>query len=113
MDDQARIWKVRSIKPYPDARNHILVGQVLAEHGPCVLLFCRTFHFGRSVNGVKDITVGPLGKRIIPWVRIEIINELSGDFDFQAAKLVKDAKGVIALSDGKSSCPLTSQQDRR
>lgn len=113
MNEGTVIWKVRAIKPYPEAHNHLLIGCVLAEHGPCVSLLCRTFHFGRNVNSVKDIIPGALGKRIIPWSRIEIINELVGTFDFERAKLVKGAKGNVSLSDGANSCLIASRRDGR
>ena len=113
MDDGSAIWKVRAIKPYPEAHNHLLIGRVLAQHGPCVSLFCRSFHFGRNVNSIKEIVAGPLGKRIIPWSRIEIINELPASFDFEHAKLVKDSKGNVLLAAGGDSCPVASRRDGR
>lgn len=86
---------------------------MLTQHGPYVSLFCRSFHFGRNVNGPKDIVPGELGRRIIPWSRIEIINELSEHFNFAQARLAKDAKGNILLSDGENSCVLASRRDGR
>ena len=113
MGDGSTIWKVRAIKPYPEAHSHLLIGRVLSQHGPGVSLFCRSFHFGRNVNGTKDIVPGALGRRIIPWVRIEIINELSEHFNFEQARLVKDAKGNVLLSDGDNSCVIASRRDGR
>ena len=113
MGDVSAIWKVRAIKPYPEAHNHLLIGRVLAQHGPCLSLLCRSFHFGRNVNGAKDIIAGSLGKRIIPWSRIEIINELPEYFNFEQARLVKDAKGNVSLSDGDTVCPIASRRDGR
>ncbi|MCY2931683.1 MAG: hypothetical protein NTV86_19760 [Planctomycetota bacterium] len=113
MNEGTVIWKVRAIKPYPEAHNHLLIGRVLSQQGPCLSLLCRTFHFGRNVNSVKDIVPGALGKRLIPWGRIEIVNELAGSFNFEQARLVKDAKGNVSLSDGADSCLIASRRDGR
>ena len=53
-----RIWKVRTVKDYPEAHNHLFIGQVLQVTESYVRLDCRTYHFGRVVNSVKDIKVG-------------------------------------------------------
>ena len=101
---ESHIWKIRSVKPYPEAHNHLLVGRVTAKENGYVRLWCRSFHYGRVLSGIKDITVGSLSSRIIPWVRIEIINELSKDFDFQKAELKIDKKGNVLLTDRSSFC---------
>ena len=112
MNDSRQIWKVRSIKPYPDAHNHLLIGQVAGRDNVCVELMCRSFHYGRAVNGPKDIITGTIGKRIVPWSRIEIINELPASFDYQNAKLKADQAGGIVLSDDCYSCPIITIQDK-
>ena len=112
MSENRLIWKLRFIKPYPDAHNHLLVGQVVARGQVCLELMCRTFHYGRSVNGLKDIVVGALGKRIVPWSRIEIINELPASFDFQNAKLKADQKGGVFFSNSHFSCPIVTILDK-
>jgi len=106
------IWKIRSIKPYRDAHNHLVIGQVVQRDAVCVELMCRSFHYGRVVNSEKDITVGLIEKRILPWARIEIINELPASFDFQAAKLESDDKGGINFTDGSYSCAIVTTQDK-
>jgi len=106
------VWKVRTVKTYPEARNHLLVGRVLERDAACVSLLCRTFHFGRLVRRVRDITVGPLGRRIIPWGRIEVINELPGGLDFEQAVVRLDKAGSLVLSDGAGTCVLVSAKDR-
>jgi len=112
MDDSRIIWKIRSIKPYHDAHNHLLIGQVVNRDEVCLELMCKSFHFGRAVNRVKDITVGKLAKRILPWTRIEIINELPASFDFQNAKLQADDKGGVNFTDGSYCCPIVAIKDR-
>jgi hypothetical protein len=112
MNDTRLIWKVRSVKPYPGAHNHLLVGQVASRDAVCLELMCRSFHYGRVVSVLKDIVVGSIGKRIVPWNRIEIINELPASFDFQNAKLHADQKGGVFFSDGHYFCPIVTVQDK-
>ena len=112
MNDSRLIWKMRFVKSYPDAHNHLLIGQVTGRDEVCVELMCRSFHYGRAVNGPKDITMGAIGKRIVPWSRIEIINELPASFDYQNAKLKADQKGGVFFSDSHFFCPIVTIQDK-
>lgn len=112
MNDSRLIWKIRSIKPYHEAHNHLLIGQIMSRDDVCVELMCRSFHYGRAVNSTKDIAVGEIGKRIVPWGRIEVINELPVSFDFQAAQIKANDKGGIDFTDGHCSCPIVTTQDK-
>ena len=108
MTTKREIWKVRAVKPYPDAHNHLLIGQMLEHDASHVRMTCRTFHYGRLVNSVKDIGMGEIATRRIPWDRIEIVNELTSGFDFKTARLRMDAQGKIHLTDGDNSCLIAS-----
>ncbi len=44
MNDTRLIWKVRSIKPYPDAHNHLMIGQVV-ERSPAIRMVGISPHF--------------------------------------------------------------------
>jgi len=112
MDETRHIWKIRVVKSYADARNHVLIGQMIGRDTMCVSLKCRTFHFGRSANVVKDIQMGPVDHRIIPWNRIEIINLLPSSFEYESAQLANDPKGNIFFQDGHYACPVVTNQDR-
>jgi hypothetical protein len=103
MEGKREIWKVRAVKLYPEAHTHLLVGRVVARDDASIKLMCRSFHYGRVVGGVRDISVGELAMRIIPWSRVEIINELPASFDFQKAKLEADGRGSVVYSDGQSA----------
>ena len=107
-----RIWKVRCVKPYPEAHNHLLIGQVVGGDEVSLALMCRSFHYGRAVSRAKDIAVGTIGKRIVPWSRVEIINELPASFDHEKARLKADQEGNIFLSDEHYSCPIVTAQNR-
>jgi len=108
-----KIWKVRTVKNYPEAHNHVLIGQVLELNQSYVRLDCRTYHFGKAISNVRDIRAGIKAARILPWSRIELINELPSSFDYAKAKLVANKDGKIALSDGKTDCTLSSSYDNR
>ena len=115
MSDQKdkKIWKVRTVKNYPEAHNHLFIGQALELTPYYVRLDCRTYHFGKTINNIKDIRVGMKGIRILPWNRIELINELPSSFDYSKADLASNENGKIALSDGKTDCILSSSYDNR
>jgi len=110
---ETRIWKIRTIKNYPDAHNHLLVGKVMEITDSYVRLHCRTFHFARVVNRPKDIEIGSVTVRVVPWSRIEIINELPPTFDYTKTMIVADKEGEVLFQDTKYKCPLVSSQERR
>ncbi len=109
------VWKVRAVKAYSEAHNHLLVGEVRAKDRVCVELNCRSFHFGRMANSVKDVRAGDLGVRIIPWTYIEIVNVLPGDFDYRKAELTIDREGNILLRDRHHdhACPIATRNEPR
>ena len=107
------IWKVRCVKSYPEARNHILIGRVVHRDQSTITLNCKTYHFGSLVNGEKDVEVGALDQRIIPWVRVEIVNVLDEDFSYQTAKLKCDSAGNVILAEGKKACMIACPRERK
>jgi hypothetical protein len=103
---QPRVWKIRAIKNYPEAHNHVLVGRVLEVTDSYVRLHCRTFHFGPSLDSPQDVLVGPVMIRVIPWSRIEIINELPPDFDYVKSTVIADKPGQVLFRDRQYLCPI-------
>lgn len=108
-----KIWKVRTVKNYPEAHNHLFIGRVLELTRSYVRLDCRTYHFGKAINSIKDVRVGTKGIRILPWSRIELINELPSSFDYCRAEMRPNKQGKIALSDEKIDCILSSSYDNK
>ncbi len=108
-----KIWKVRTVKNYPEAHNHLFIGHVLELTQSYVRLDCRTYHFSRATNSIKDIRTGGKGIRILPWHRIELVNELPSSFNWYEAKLISNKEEKIALSDGKIECVLSSSYDNK
>jgi hypothetical protein len=101
-----RIWKIRAIKNYPEAHNHILVGKVLEITDSYVRLHCRTFHFGPSLDSPEDVLIGDVMVRVIPWSRIEVINELPTDFDYIKSTVISDKPGQVLFKDKQYLCPI-------
>jgi hypothetical protein len=109
-----KIWKIRTIKNYPEAHNHILLGKVLEITDSYVRLHCKTYHFDKVVNGPQDIQIGGLTVRVVPWSRIEIINELPDSFNYVKNTLIADKEGEVLFNDNRWTCPLgAAQQPRR
>lgn len=104
--NENKIWKIRTIKNYPEAHNHILVGKVLQITDSYVRLHCRSYHFGRVIYGPKDVQIGNLMVRVVPWSRIEIINELPDAFDYVRNTLIGDKQGEVLFQDNRWSFPL-------
>ena len=111
--DETKIWKIRTIKNYPEAHNHILVGKVLEVTDSYIRLHCRTFHFGRIVEGPEDILIGSVMVRVVPWSRVEIINELPSSFDYVKTVLIADKQGEVIFRDDRHSCPVGPSREPR
>jgi hypothetical protein len=103
---EPRIWKIRAIKNYPEAHNHVLVGKVLEITDSYVRLHCRTFHFGPVLNSPEDVLVGAVMVRVIPWSRIEVINELPVNFDYVRSAVISDKPGQVLFKDKQYLCPI-------
>ena len=109
MAKRGRVWKIRVVKPYAEAHNHVIIGDVLEETPTWIRVRGRTYHFGKTVQRIQDIKVGAKSVRIIPWSRVEVIHELPGSFEWDRGALVADGKGNIALKQGDSVCPIVSE----
>lgn len=107
------VWKVRVVKAYAEAHNHILVGHVVDRNPVFIELHCLSFHFGRSVNSLKDVYKGDYAVRIVPWSRVEVINVLPAAFRTGAARLTRDEDGNIILVDRGHRCPVISPRESR
>jgi hypothetical protein len=110
--NDTKIWKVRTIKNYRDAHNHILVGKVLEITDSYVRLHCRSYHFGRILNQPRDVIVGAVMVRVVPWSRIEIINELPSGFDYIRSSLIADKEGEVLFSDKQTTYPFAHIMER-
>ena len=113
MSEGKTVWKIRTIKDYPEAHNHLMVGEVLDQTSAAIWVRGKTYHFGKTVGTLNDVKVGPLMVRIVPWARIEIIHELPETFDYADARLVmhESGQGVI-LQDAAHTCRIFTPHHR-
>ena len=100
------IWKIRTIKNYPEAHNHLLVGKVLQITESYIRLHGRSYHFGRIVSKPDDIKIGGLQVRVVPWSRVEIINELPPTYDYVRSVLIATDEGQVLFTDGRNQEPV-------
>ena len=104
MTEARRVWKVRIVKPYAEAHNHLIIGELLEETPTWLRIRGRTYHFGRASQRLQDIKVGSNSVRLIPRNRVEVVNELPASFDYADARLVTDGKGNVGLKHVRSVC---------
>ena len=91
-----KIVRVRWVKPYPTAHNHVAVGTVMDETNNYLVLLCRMYHFGSNLGSggkrakmlkgqyVNGVLEGNKETRIIPWHCIEVMHELPTATDWEA-----------------------------
>jgi len=100
------IWKVRTIKNYPEAHNHLMLGKVLGVTESYIRMHCRTYHYGKVVSKPDDIKIGGLQVRVVPWSRVEIINELPPTYDYVKSALIATDEGQVLFTDGRNQEPV-------
>ena len=97
---------VRWVKPYSEAHNHVVVGDVVAESENYISLYCKAYHIAKhrgcpraklipnkSVGGILE---GDKRVRHIPWSRIEVISEHPTDTNWEVHAWV-DQDGSCVL----------------
>ena len=100
------MWMVRAVKAYPEAHNHLLLGQVTRRDDVHIEMDCRVYDFGRGVASIRDVRQSEIRTRIIPWSRVEVIDVLPANFDYPEAKLEMTDVGDILISDGSNAFPI-------
>ena len=107
-----KIWKVRTVKNYHEAHNHLVIGRVVEVNEVFLKLCGRTYHFRRNILTARDVIVGIEANRVVPWNRVEIVNELPTSFDYKEAVLSMDKDGRVVLNDGNYICPICEKSDK-
>ncbi len=92
-----KVVKVRWVKPYEEAQNHVCIGQVLEETPTCLKVLGRTYHFRRPPGGGKSVTYSAAKVRWIPWSRVEVVTELPPDTDWQNLRLKVDEQNRLCV----------------
>ncbi len=105
----ARIWKARMRKAYPDATNHVVVGEVIEENPLYLKMRCRAFHFKRpTVNA--NISSSDIKVRLFPWEQISYITELPESSDWELAEVGLDEKGDVVLKPAAGLASITLKE---
>lgn len=92
---KGKIIKVRFVKNYASAHNHVVIGRVVDESDCYLLLECRTLHFGTLVRNRSRIEHGAKALRALPWHRIEVLHVLDDEVDW-ASDLTIDDDGYVS-----------------
>ncbi len=91
-----KVVRVRMVKNYSTAHNHIAIGQILEETLTYVRMNCRIFHFANRSG--RLVGESEAGIRIIPWLRIEVISEMPAVTDW-TKETAFDRKNNFVLLD--------------
>ncbi len=110
--EKGQIWKIRTVKNYAEASNHIIIGKVISCNEAFVKLNCRTYHFRKHAHSPNDIKVGNVMDRIIPWNRVEIINQLNDKFDYINAQLIAASDTQVDLADDMMNYLMVSAHEK-
>lgn len=92
-----RIVKVRMVKKYKDAKNHVCIGEVKRETASYIVVKGVTFHFGSVFSQPPTLVRGEMKTRWIPWHQVEIVTELAADLDWLNEEFTLDDTGDIIL----------------
>ena len=92
-----QIVKVRWVKPYDSAQNHICIGEVVEETPQYLKVLGRTFHFRKPVNA-RTVQASNPKIRWIPWNRIEVVTELHPDTDWRNLQLKLDEANRLCVT---------------
>jgi len=92
-----KVVKIRFVKKYKDAKNHVCIGEVKRETANYIAVKGVTFHFGSVFSQPPTLGRGKLKTRWIPWHQIEIVTELPADLDWMREEFTLDEGGDIIL----------------
>ena len=65
------VVKVRWLKPYEGAQNHICIGEVLAETPQCLKVLGRTYHFRKPQGNIRAVQTSATNSSsaVSAWMR--------------------------------------------
>ena len=98
-----RVVKVRWKKDYPDATNHVCIGDVIRETDQYIAVLGVTYHFkkGAPHGYTKGFQVGKSLERVrwIPWNTIALVTELPPQLDWRTIEVVPNEQGRLEVID--------------
>lgn len=93
-----KVVKIRWVKPYEEAQNHVFIGQVLEETPNYLKVLGKTYHFRKAQGGLAAVQHSPAKVRWIPWNRIEVVTELPEDTDWEHLRLQVDSRNQLCVA---------------
>lgn len=119
-----KVVRIRWVKPYAEAHNHVAIGAVIGETPSYLVMLCKTYHFGSNIGSQKarlvphkyvgGIVEGEKATRCIPWLRIEVIHELPDGTDWDVQAQVNETGSCVLLNKHRTviTRPRDAQQTR-
>jgi len=98
---KGKIVRLRWVKNYKEACNHVAIGKVIEENYRYLMLEGKTFHFRSlvNINGTgQGVRTGDLAVRVIPWSMIEVLHVLPKGCDFANSRPLFDDDGNLYLN---------------
>ena len=105
-----KIVRVRMVKNYSTAHNHLAIGQILDETPTYIKMNCRIFHFANRSG--RLVGESELANRVIPWLRIEVIVELPESTNWKN-RATFDRKGNFILLDENQTLIARASQGKQ
>ena len=100
---RGRVVKVRWKKEYPNATNHVCVGEIVRETNQYIAVLGVTYHFKRGApqGYTKGFKVGKSRERVrwIPWSAIALVTEISADLDWRTIDVQPNEVGRLQVVD--------------
>ena len=94
---EKRIWKIRIEKNYPEATNHIVLGEVIKTNLMYIEIKCKVFHF-KKPTASSSIFTSQIKTRIFPWHTVSYITVLDSSLNWEETKVVLNKTGDIIIN---------------
>ena len=100
---RGRVVKIRWKKEYPNATNHVCIGEIVRETNEYIAVLGVTYHFrkGSPQGYSRAFKVGKSLERLrwIPWSAIALVTELSAELDWRTIEVRPNEEGRLEVVD--------------
>lgn len=97
-----KVVRIRWVKNYARAHNHVAVGLVMEETPVYLKLHCRTYHFGPFAGGSNGVVQTDASIRVVPWSRIEVLHDLGEGVRWNAKAHFNDKGDCVLMNPDKT-----------
>lgn len=99
---KGKVVRLRWVKNYSKAHNHIAIGLVVDETPNYIRLHCRVYHFGPYAGGTRAVVQSDASLRIVPWSRVEVIHELGEKVRWNVKATFTDKGDCILMNEDRT-----------